>query len=138
MNEPIDQLLDHPFFVTLANFSVAVMAMIILLALFELVTIYKAFAEIKNRNTAVALTVSGKIFGIANVFHYAIKSHESVYVALLWASFGFVLLLAAYFVYEFLTPFKVDKHIQEGNTAVGMISFIISLALSYIIGASVP
>lgn len=138
MNEQIDLWLNNPYILALANFSVAALAMLVFLAIFELVTVYKAYDEIRRGNVAVALTISGKIFAIANVFRFAIESHESVYVALLWASFGFVLLLIAYFMFEFLTPFKVDKHIEQGNAAVGLISFIISVSLSYIVGASIP
>ncbi len=138
MNEQIDIWLQNPYVLALANFSVAVLATIVFLAVFELVTPYNAFDEIRKGNVAVALTISGKMLGIANIFRFAIASHESVYIALLWASFGFVLMLAAYYIFEFLTPFKVDQHIEQGNAAVGFISFIISVSLSYIVGASVP
>ena len=55
----------------------------------------------------------------------------------MWAAFGFVLLLAAYFLFEFLTPvFRVDEEIEQGNRAVGLMAMIISVSLSFIIGAA--
>ena len=55
-----------------------------------------------------------------------------------WATFGFALLLAAYFLFEFLTPvFRIDDEIQKDNRAVGFIAMVISVALSYVIGATV-
>ncbi|KAF6592873.1 DUF350 domain-containing protein, partial [Paenibacillus sp. EKM208P] len=39
---------------------------------------------------------------------------------------------------EFLTPvFSIDQQIKEDNRAVGLFSMIISISLSYVIGASV-
>jgi putative membrane protein len=55
-----------------------------------------------------------------------------------WGIYGFVLLLAGYFIFEFLTPkFKIDEEIQNDNRAVGLISMIISIGLSYVIGAGI-
>jgi putative membrane protein len=138
MNREIDILLSHPFMETLAFFSVTLLALILFLAVFEWVTAYNAWDEIRHGNLAVAMSVGGKIFGICNIFRFAIEREESIYASLVWACFGFVLLLAAYFIYEFLTPyFKIDEEIQNRNTAVGFISMVISVSLSYVIGASV-
>jgi putative membrane protein len=55
-----------------------------------------------------------------------------------WGGLGFLLLLFSYFMFEFLTPsFKVDEEIQRDNRAVGFIAMIISVGLSYVIGASI-
>lgn len=138
MNKELDDLLINPYFETLAFFSVTIMALIIFLSLFEFVTRYNNWQEIKKGNIAVAMATGGKIFGICNIFRFAIASNETVYHALIWASFGFVLLVVAYFIFEFLTPnFKVDAEIIKDNRAVGLISMVLSIALSFVIGASV-
>lgn len=55
-----------------------------------------------------------------------------------WGVLGFVLLLIGYFIFEFLTPkFNIDKEIENDNRAVGLISMVISIGLSYIIGAGI-
>ncbi len=141
MNEHVDKLLDIHLFQTLAFFSVAVLALVVFLSLFEWVTRYSTWEEIKNGNVSVAMAVGGKILGICNIFRFAILSSDgdSIYAAFLWAGFGFVLLLIAYFIYEFLTPvFRIDDEIARDNRAVGLISMMISVALSYVIGASIP
>lgn len=138
MHEFIDKWLENPYVSTLAFFTVAILAMVVFLAVFELVTKYSNWQEIKKGNVAVAMATGGKIFGIGNVFRFSIAANDSVYQSLIWASFGFVLLLAAYFIFEFLTPyFNVDKEIARDNRAVGLLSMILSIALSYVIGASV-
>ncbi|ANB58227.1 hypothetical protein GFC29_1979 [Anoxybacillus sp. B7M1] len=121
-----------------ANFSVAVLCMVVFLAIFELVTKYKNWDEIKNGNVAVAMATGGKIFGIANIFRYAINHHESLLSVIGWGVYGFILLLVAYFIYEFLTPkFNIDEEISKDNRAVGLISMIISIGLSFVIGESI-
>ncbi|MFC6453835.1 DUF350 domain-containing protein [Paenibacillus vulneris] len=131
-------MLNNPYIETLAFFSVAVVALIVFLAIFELVTRYKDWEEIKNGNLSVAMATGGKIFGICNLFRFAILNNDSVLHSLIWAGYGFILLLVAYFIFEFLTPyFKIDEQIQKDNKAVGFLSMVISISMSYVIGASV-
>jgi putative membrane protein len=55
-----------------------------------------------------------------------------------WGLFGFTLLIIAYWLFEFLTPrFNVDKEIEKDNRSVGFISLILSVGLSFVIGASI-
>lgn len=135
----LDKLFENPYLKALAYFSVTILALVLFLTVFELLTKYKTWKQIQQGNVAVALAVSGKIFGICNMFRYAMLSRgESIYASFIWAGFGFLLLLIAYYIFEFLTPvFKVDSELEQGNQAVGLISFMISIALSYVIGASI-
>lgn len=138
MNEEVDVMLSNPYLETLAFFSVTVLALVVFLAVFEFVTRYDDWKEIRNGNVAVAMATGGKIFGICNIFRFAILNNDSILDSLIWASFGFVLLLVAYFIFEFLTPtIKIDAEIQKDNRAVGLLSMIISIAISYVVGASV-
>ena len=46
--------------------------------------------------------------------------------------------LIGYFIFEFLTPtFSIDEEIQQDNRAVGFIAMIISIGLSFVIGAGI-
>jgi putative membrane protein len=138
VNEEVDVMLSNPYLETLAFFSVTVLALVVFLAVFEFVTRYDDWKEIRNGNVAVAMATGGKIFGICNIFRFAILNNDSILDSLIWASFGFVLLLVAYFIFEFLTPtIKIDAEIQKDNRAVGLLSMIISIAISYVVGASV-
>lgn len=136
MEVDLETLLANPYFGMVAYFSVAVLALIVFLYCFEFVTKYRCWDEIKKGNLAVAMATGGKIFGICNIFRFCITASESIYESLIWASFGFVLLLIAYFMFEFVTPvFRIDHEIQKDNRAVGFIAMMISISLSYIIGA---
>ncbi|RLQ98002.1 DUF350 domain-containing protein [Falsibacillus albus] len=129
---------ENEYVQTAGYYSVVILCMVLFLAIFEFVTKYKNWDEIKKGNLAVAMATGGKIFGIANVFRHSILQHNTLLTMIGWGVFGFVLLLIGYFIYEFLTPkFKIDEEIQQDNRAVGFISMVISIGLSYVIGASI-
>jgi putative membrane protein len=132
------QFWENMYVHSAAYYSVVILCVVVFLAIFELVTKYKNWEEIKKGNLAVAMATGGKIFGIANIFRYSIEQNDSLVTMVSWGVFGFVLLLIGYFIFEFLTPkFKVDEEIQNDNRAVGLISLILSVGLSYVIGAGI-
>jgi putative membrane protein len=134
----MNQFWDNVYIQSAANYSVVILCVIVFLAIFELVTRYKNWEEIQKGNIAVALATGGKIFGIANIFRYSIEQNDSLVTMISWGVFGFVLLLAGYFIFEFLTPkFNIDQEIKNDNRAVGLIAMIISVGLSYVIGAGI-
>ncbi|MFK3938880.1 DUF350 domain-containing protein [Alkalihalobacillus sp. NPDC078783] len=131
-------IIENEYVRTLALYSVSILALVVFLAIFETVTSYRNWVEIKKGNIAVAMATSGKIFGVANIFRHSIQNSDSLLIMLMWGAIGFVLLLLSYFIFEFLMPsFKVDEEIKNDNRAVGLISMIISIGLSYVIGAGI-
>ncbi|MCM3759707.1 DUF350 domain-containing protein [Alkalihalobacillus oceani] len=134
----METFFENEFIRTAAYYSVTVLGLILFLAIFELVTKYDNWREIKRGNVAVALATGGKLFGVANIFRHSIEHSDSILTMLGWGVYGFVLLLVSYFIFEFLTPsFKIDEEIANDNRAVGIMSMIISVGLSYVIGASI-
>ena len=66
-----------------------------------------------------------------NIFRFSIERNDSFLAMIGWGIFGFVLLFAGYFIFEFLTPtFKIDEEIEKDNRAVGLISMAILIGLS--------
>lgn len=129
---------NHPLVETAGYFSVVILCLIVSMVLFEIVTKYKNWEEIRKGNLSVAMATGGKIFGVANIFGYSIEQHNSLPQMMGWGLFGFTLLVFAYLLFEFLTPkFKVDEEIQADNRSVGFISLCISVGLSFVIGASI-
>jgi len=128
----------YPIIETAGYFSVVVLCLVVSMALFEVVTKYKNWEEIKNGNIAVALATGGKILGICNIFRFSIARHSNLSEMIGWGLFGFILLIVAYFLFEFMTPrFNVDQEIANDNRSVCFISFTISVGLSFVIGASI-
>ncbi|ETI67831.1 DUF350 domain-containing protein [Neobacillus vireti] len=134
----MNQFWENEYIQIAAYYSVVILCMIVFLAVFEAVTKYKNWEEIKKGNLAVAMATGGKIFGVANIFRHTIALHDSLLTMVGWGIYGFILLLTGYFIFEFLTPkFKIDDEIQNDNRAVGLISMVISIGLSYVIGAGI-
>lgn len=129
---------SHPLVETAGYFSVVVLCLIVSMVIFELVTKYNNWEEIRKGNLSVAFATGGKIFGVANIFRYSIEQHNSLPQMIGWGLYGFLLLIFAYFLFEFLTPkFNIDKEIESDNRSVGFLSMIISVGLSFVIGASI-
>ncbi|MDF1506946.1 DUF350 domain-containing protein [Robertmurraya sp. DFI.2.37] len=129
---------ENDYVETAAYFSVVILCLVVFLAIFELVTKYRNWEEIKKGNLAVAMATGGKIFGIVNVFRHSISHHDTLFTMIGWGAYGFLLLLVGYFIFEFFTPkFKVDEEIEKDNRAVGFISMMISISLSFVIGANI-
>ena len=127
-----------PYIESAAYYSVVVLSIVVFLVVFELVTKYKNWEEIQKGNMAVAMATGGKIFGLANIFRYSIEHNDNLLRMLGWGIYGFVLLLVSYFIFEFLTPkFRIDDEIEQDNRAVGFISLVISIGMSYVIGEGI-
>ncbi|KMK94017.1 DUF350 domain-containing protein [Rossellomorea marisflavi] len=134
----MEKIWENVLVKTAANYSVVILCLVLFLAVFELVTKYKNWEEIKKGNLAVGMATGGKIFGIANIFSHSIDHNDTIITTIGWGVYGFALLLIGYFIFEFLTPrFKIDEEIANDNRAVGFISLVISVGLSYVIGAGI-
>jgi putative membrane protein len=130
--------LENPYTLTVAYYILAMLSILIGLVIFEAVTKYNNWEQIKKGNLSVAMAAGGKIFGMANIFQYSIVHNDTIWQTLVWGAVGFVLLLLAYFIFEFLTPhMKVDEEIEKDNRAVGFIALVISVGTSFVIGASI-
>ncbi|TWT08381.1 DUF350 domain-containing protein [Planococcus sp. CPCC 101016] len=128
----------HPLVESAGYFSVVVLCLIVSMVIFEMVTKYNNWEQIKKGNLSVAMATGGKIFGVTNIFRFSIEQHNSLFEMIGWGLFGFTLLIFAYILFEFLTPkFKVDDEIEQDNRSVGFISMTISVGLSFVIGASI-
>ncbi|ANU11352.1 YshE protein [Planococcus antarcticus DSM 14505] len=128
----------HPLVEAAGYFSVVVLCLIVAMVIFEMVTTYNNWEQIKKGNLSVAMATGGKIFGVTNIFRFSIEQHNSLFEMIGWGLFGFTLLIFAYILFEFLTPkFKVDDEIEQDNRSVGLISMVISVGLSFVIGASI-
>ncbi|HZG73554.1 MAG TPA: DUF350 domain-containing protein [Chondromyces sp.] len=129
----------NPFLLTFLYFIVAVIVVVIGVVIFELITTkYKDWQEIHQRNNAVALSIGGKIIGICIILTFSIFHNDTIVETIYWGAYGIVLQMAAYFLFEIFTRnFSVQEQLKNGNLAVGIISFCVSVGLAFVIGASI-
>lgn len=129
---------DNMYVSTASYYVLAVVLMVVFLAIFELVTKYDDWEEIKKGNLSVALATGGKLIAIAIILGFSIYHNDSLWSAFVWGLFGFVLQLLVYYLFEFFTPkFKVDEEIEKDNRAVGLLSFLISISFAIVVGVSI-
>jgi putative membrane protein len=128
-----------PFLLTFLYFVIAIVVVIVGLIIFEKVTSkYKDWEEIKNGNHAVALSIGGKIIGICIILSFSVYHSVKLTDTLIWGVFGVFLQMLAYLLFEVLTrKFSVEEQLHNGNIAVGIVAFSVSVGLAFVIGASI-
>jgi putative membrane protein len=128
-----------PFIATFLYFVIAIIVVLVGLFVFEKITTkYKDWEEIGNGNTAVALSVGGKIVGICIILSFAIYHSVIIWETLIWGAYGVFLQMIAYYLFEaFTRKFSVEEKIKENNVSVGIISMTVSIGLAFVIGASI-
>ncbi|GGD16945.1 DUF350 domain-containing protein [Pontibacillus salipaludis] len=129
----------EPFLWTFYYFVVAIVVVFVGLFIFEKITKqYKDWEEIKNGNTAIALSIAGKIIGICIILSFAIYHSLQLMDTLIWGAYGVFLQMIAYLLFEFITRrFSVEDQLKENNIAVGIVTMGVSIGLAFVIGASI-
>ena len=62
---------------------------------------------------------------------------EQILSTLVWALIGLVLMFLGYKVFDWINPIDLDKEIERGNVAAGVVVAGIFVAVAWIIGAVV-
>lgn len=62
---------------------------------------------------------------------------EQVVSTVVWALIGLVLMFLGYKVFDWINPIDLDKEIEKGNVAAGVVVAGIFVAVAWIIGAVV-
>jgi putative membrane protein len=85
---------------------------------------------------AVAFDLGGKIVGLSLLLASAVFHSVSLWDLIAWGLVGTIFLIVIYWLFEFLTPgIKIRKEIPNGNVAVGIFSFCLSIASGLLLGA---
>lgn len=129
----------EPYVATVVYFFISVVIVLIGLFIFENMTRkYKDMEEVKDGNLAVALSVIGKIIGICIILSFAIYNSNVIYETIIWGTFGVVLQMIAYWLFDLFTRnFSVEEQLHKNNAAVGIMSLGVSIGLAFVIGASI-
>lgn len=85
---------------------------------------------------AAALDLGGKVIGLALLLGSAVYHSVNLWDLIVWAITGTVFLILVYYIFEFLTPkFTIRKEIPNGNVAIAIFSFCLSVASGILMGA---
>jgi len=84
---------------------------------------------------AAAHDLGGKIIGLAIVLASAIFHSVSLLDLVVWGLVGTIFQVVVFYVFEFLTPFKVIAEIPKGNVSVAIFSSRLSIATGLLMAA---
>lgn len=97
----------------------------------------KEFALIGQRNVTAALSLGGKMIGLAIVLGAAAEYSISLLDMAIWGSIGIFTQIIVFFIAELVTVrYSLQKAIEEDNRSVGVILFSLSLAVGWIVAKS--
>lgn len=97
----------------------------------------KEFELIGRRNITAALSLGGKMLGLAIVLGAAAEYSVSLLDMAIWGSVGIFTQIIVFFVAEVVTVrYSLQKAIEEDNRSVGVILFSLSLAVGWIVASS--
>jgi len=103
---------------------------------FSWMTPYKDMEELKKGNKAAALAMGGKFMGTAIVLGIAAYTNTSIWFMILWFAVGYVCLIAAYWIFELVTPgFKISEQLQQGNVAVGIFLCLVFIGTAFAVSS---
>ncbi|TLS49444.1 DUF350 domain-containing protein [Paenibacillus antri] len=134
----------------LSNFFLYLVVTIPIMAVgifvFQLTTPYNEFALIREgadaddpRKSAAAKAAAhdlgGKIIGLAIVLASAVYHAVSLWDLALWGLVGVVFQVGVFYLFEWLTPFRVISEIPKGNVSVGLFASRLSIATGLLLAA---
>lgn len=97
----------------------------------------KEFELIGRRNVTAALSLGGKMLGLAIVLGAAAEYSISLLDMAIWGSIGILTQIIVFFLAELVTVrYSLQKAIEEDNRSVGVILFSLSLAVGWIVAKS--
>lgn len=122
------------------NLVVSVVVIIVLqllgMYIFSLMTPFKDLEELKKGNTAVGLALGGKFLATAIILGVSAYTNTSIWFMMLWFIVGYFILVAAYWIFELVTPgLRISEHLQKGNAAVGLLLFCVFVGTSFAISS---
>ncbi|AGK53053.1 DUF350 domain-containing protein [Bacillus sp. 1NLA3E] len=121
------------------NFSVYLIVSLLLLLIgifiFEKSTTkLQEFKLIAQKNITAALSLGGKLLGLAVVLGAAAEYSVSLLDMIIWGAIGIVAQIIFFVLAEVITiRFSIQKAIEEDNRAVGIMLFSLSIAVGWVV-----
>lgn len=89
-------------------------------------------------NVAVAVAAAGLLIGQGLIINSAIRHNDTIPQMFLWGAIGLVVKLAAYALFDLITPkWKLTANLREGKVATGIFVGTLFAVLGGIVGAGI-
>ena len=119
----------------LAYFGIAIVAVVVFVAIYVMVTPHHEFKLIRQGNTAAAISLGGAILGYTIPLAKAVSQSGASPDMLLWAGVALVAQLVAYGITRLILP-QLSSDVNEGKTASGIFLAAISVAIGLLNAAA--
>jgi putative membrane protein len=115
--------------------GVALLLLLIGMILFEKSTTkINEFQLIREKNISAALSLGGKLIGLAFVLGSSIEHSISLLDMVIWGAIGIVAQIITFIIAELVTiRFSINQAIKEDNRAVGVILFTLSISVGWVV-----
>lgn len=115
--------------------GLAVLLLLLGTILFEISTTkVKEFKLITQKNTTAALSLGGKVLGLAIVLGAAAEYSVDLMDMAIWGLIGIVSQIIVFLLAELITiRFSISKAIEGDNRAVGVMLLTLSLSIGWIV-----
>ncbi|GIO32369.1 MULTISPECIES: DUF350 domain-containing protein [Paenibacillus] len=122
------------------NLVVSVLVIIALqllgMLIFSWMTPFKDMEELKKGNVAVGLALGGKFLATAIILGVAAYTNTSIWFMAMWFAVGYVCLVAAYWIFELVTPsFKISDCLKQGNVAVATLLSMVFIGTAFAVSS---
>ncbi|KAB8137748.1 DUF350 domain-containing protein [Gracilibacillus oryzae] len=105
--------------------------------IFEWVTPYNDREELKKGNIAVGIQFAGKLIGLGIITQATITHNVNLIGAGVWFLIGFVIMILGYYLFEWVTPFRVEEEIKRNNIAVAIVAAAVSIFIGFVVAGSI-
>lgn len=127
-------------YLIVVNLIISVIVIIVLqllgMVVFSWMTPYKDLDELKKGNVAAGLAMGGKFLSTAIILGVAAYTNTSIWHMMLWFAVGYVCLVLAYFVFDWVTPgVKISEHLHNGNVAIGTLLCFVYIGTGFAISS---
>ncbi|CAN5320127.1 DUF350 domain-containing protein [soil metagenome] len=119
----------------LAYFGIAIIATVLFVAIYVMVTPHREFTLIRQGNTAASISLGGALIGYTVPLAKAVSQSESMGDMLLWSGVALVAQLFAYGITRLIVP-ALSSDVNEGRTAAGIFLAAISVSIGLLNAAA--
>lgn len=122
------------------NIAISLVVIIVLqllgMLIFNWMTPFNDMEELRRGNTAVGLAMGGKFVSTAIILGVSAFTNSSIWHLGMWFLIGYVCLLAAYWILEWVTPnLTLHEELQKGNVAVGILLACVYVGMGFAVSS---
>lgn len=100
-------------------FGIAIVATVLFVAIYVMITPHREFTLIREGNTAAAISLGGALIGYTIPLAKAVSQSEGMMDMVLWSGVALVAQVVAYFITRLLVP-ALSSDVKSGRNAAGI------------------